>query len=79
LDWLLDTNRVDGAVAANSLESDDIPGLKILDRIIAALIGHSCSGGIVSQYSGAIIIRSNLDFASVGGYLHHLGSNFTGL
>jgi hypothetical protein len=79
LDWLLYANRVDGAVATESLQGDDIPGLKILDRIIAALISDSCSGGIVSQYSGAIIIRSNLDFASVGGYLNHLGSDLAGL
>jgi hypothetical protein len=61
------------------VEGDNIPGLKILDRIIAALIGNSCSSGIVSQRSGAIIIRSNLDFISVGGNLDHLGSDFTRL
>jgi hypothetical protein len=79
LDWLLDADRVDCVIATESLERDYIPGLKVLDRIIPALIGDSCSSGIVSQDSGAIIIRSNLDFVSVGGNLNYFGSYFTRL
>jgi hypothetical protein len=79
LDWLLDANRIDGVVPAESLEGDDISGFKILDRIIAALISNFCSSGIVSQYSCAIIVRSNLNLVSIGGNLNYFCSDFTGL
>jgi hypothetical protein len=79
LDWLLDADRVDGVIATESLECDDIPGLEILDRIIAPLISNSGSSGIVPQYSGAIIGLSNLDFVSVGGNLNYFRSHFAWL